>query len=195
MRRDQDTVNTRSHRRGDSTQSLLQQKRDRQNHILHTPKPNTPYSKTKAKAMWRILSTQLHCFAAAANISSTSRSPFWPSTISLSCSVTSNYGTKAAGSFDHHGMQYSATMPNDPDIHKDFRPTNKLERSGLTLKDTVEQDVKDNLVMLYMKGVHDLPRCGFISLAVRVLKEYNVPLSAGNILEDPELKNAVKAYR
>ncbi|KAI7981835.1 hypothetical protein LOK49_Contig11G00009 [Camellia lanceoleosa] len=44
-------------------------------------------------------------------------------------------------------------------------------------------------------GVPDLSRCGFSSLAVRVLKEYNVPLSARNMLEDPELKNAVKAYR
>ncbi|XAR48813.1 hypothetical protein NMG60_11031768 [Bertholletia excelsa] len=48
--------------------------------------------------------------------------------------------------------------------------------------------------MIYMKGVPDLPRCGFSALAVRVLKEYDVPLSARNILEDPELKNAVKAY-
>ncbi|KAI7981865.1 hypothetical protein LOK49_Contig11G00017 [Camellia lanceoleosa] len=39
--------------------------------IYETPKPNTPYSKTKAKAMWRRLSTQLHRLAAAANISST----------------------------------------------------------------------------------------------------------------------------
>ncbi|KAF5962072.1 hypothetical protein HYC85_003281 [Camellia sinensis] len=92
------------------------------------------------------------------------------------------------------------------------RPTNKFESSGLSLKDIVEQvdstsDVKDNPVMLYMKGVPDLPRCGFSSLAVRVLKEYSyygiltidmpfadVPLSARNILEDPELKNVVKAY-
>ncbi|GMP77978.1 hypothetical protein CsSME_00034074 [Camellia sinensis var. sinensis] len=101
---------------------------------------------------------------------------------------------KAAGSFNNHGMQYSTTMTNDPDIHEDFRPTNKLENSGLSLKDIVEQDVKDNPVMLYMKGVPDLPQCGFSSLAVRVLKQYNVPLSARNILEDPELKNAVKAY-
>ncbi|CAL5413880.1 unnamed protein product [Camellia sinensis] len=157
--------------------------------IYETPKPNTPYAKTKAKAMWRRLSTQLHCFAAAANISSPPRSPFQPSTISFSYSLTSNYGTKAAGSFNHHGMQYSTTMLNDPDIHEDFKPTNKLKSSGLSLK-----DVKDNPVMLYMKGVPDLPQCGFSSLAVRVLKEYNVPLSARNLLEDPELKNAITAY-
>ncbi|THG23757.1 hypothetical protein TEA_002179 [Camellia sinensis var. sinensis] len=161
--------------------------------------------------MWRRLSTQLHrFFAAAANISSPWRSPspFRPSTILYSRSVASNYGTKAAGSFNHHGIQYSTTVPNDPDIHKDFRPTNKLESSGLSLKDIVEQDAKDNPVMLYMKGVPDLPRCGFSSLSVRVLKEYSyygiltidmpfadVHLSARNILEGPELKNAAKAYR
>lgn len=30
-------------------------------------------------------------------------------------------------------------MPNEPDTHDDFKPTNKLENSGLTLKDLVEQ--------------------------------------------------------
>ncbi|XP_019239779.1 PREDICTED: monothiol glutaredoxin-S15, mitochondrial-like [Nicotiana attenuata] len=89
---------------------------------------------------------------------------------------------------------YSSTVPSDPDTHEDFRPTSKLGSSGLSLENIVEQDVKENPVMIYMKGVPELPRCGFSSLAVRVLKEYSVPISARNILEDPELKNAVKAF-
>ncbi|CAL5337141.1 unnamed protein product [Camellia sinensis] len=96
----------------------------------------------------------------------------------------------APGSFKHHGMRYSTTVPNYPDTHEDFMPTNKLQNSDLSLKDIVEQDVNDNHVMIYMKGVPDLPRCGFSSLAVRVY----VPLSARNILEDPELKNVVKSF-
>lgn len=36
------------------------------------------------------------------------------------------------------------------------------------------QDIKDNSVMIYMKGVPDMPRCGFSSLAVRVLKVYGI---------------------
>ncbi|GMP55458.1 hypothetical protein CsSME_00020270 [Camellia sinensis var. sinensis] len=100
----------------------------------------------------------------------------------------------AAGSFNHHGMRYSTTVPNYPDTHEDFMPTNKLQNPDLSLKDIVEQDVNDNPMMIYMKEVPDLPRCGFGSLAVRVLKEYNVPLSARNILEDPELKNVVKSF-
>ena len=99
-----------------------------------------------------------------------------------------------SGSSYHNAMKYSTTVPNDPDTHEDFRPTNKLENSDLSLKDVVEQDVKDNPVMIYMKGVPEFPQCGVSSLAVRVLRHYNVPLSARNILEDPELKNAVKAF-
>ncbi|XP_059429160.1 monothiol glutaredoxin-S15, mitochondrial-like [Corylus avellana] len=98
------------------------------------------------------------------------------------------------GSFYDNGMRYSTTVPSDPDTHQDFRPTNKLESGGVSLKDVVEQDVKENPVMIYMKGVPEFPQCGFSSLAVRVLKQYDVPLSARNILEDPELKNAVKAF-
>ena len=36
-------------------------------------------------------------------------------------------------------MKYSTTVPNEPDTHDDFKPTNKLENSGLSLKEDVEQ--------------------------------------------------------
>ncbi|KAK7271156.1 hypothetical protein RJT34_26814 [Clitoria ternatea] len=94
----------------------------------------------------------------------------------------------------YSGMRHFTTVSNDPDTHDDFKPSNKLHNSNVSLSDVVEQDVKDNPVMLYMKGVPDFPQCGFSSLAVRVLKQYDVPLSARNILEDPELKNAVKTF-
>ncbi|CAA2996973.1 monothiol glutaredoxin-S15, mitochondrial [Olea europaea subsp. europaea] len=101
---------------------------------------------------------------------------------------------QAPRSFYPGNLLFSTSIPSDPDTHEDFRPTSKLESTDLSLKDIVEQDVKENPVMIYMKGVPDLPRCGFSALAVRVLKEYNVPLSARNILEEPELKNAVKGF-
>ncbi|MCI19181.1 monothiol glutaredoxin-S15 mitochondrial-like, partial [Trifolium medium] len=72
----------------------------------------------------------------------------------------------------YYGMRYSTKVSNDPDTHDDFKPANKLENSGTSLSDIVEQDVKDNPVMLYMKGVPDFPQCGFSSLAVKVLKQY-----------------------
>ncbi|KAK7833564.1 monothiol glutaredoxin-s15, partial [Quercus suber] len=78
------------------------------------------------------------------------------------------------GSFSHNRMRFSTAAPNDPDTHEDFKPTNKLESSDLSLNDVVEQDVKENPVMIYMK---------------------DVPLASRNILEDPELKSAVKTFR
>ncbi|XP_061365083.1 monothiol glutaredoxin-S15, mitochondrial isoform X1 [Gastrolobium bilobum] len=98
------------------------------------------------------------------------------------------------GLFNHYRVRYSTTVSNDSDTHDDFKPSNKLESSGISLANVVEKDVKDNPVMIYMKGVPDFPQCGFSSLAVRVLKQYDVSLSARNILEDPELKNTVKAF-
>ncbi|KAE8725280.1 S-adenosyl-L-methionine-dependent methyltransferases superfamily protein [Hibiscus syriacus] len=58
--------------------------------------------------------------------------------------------------------------------------------------DIIVEDVKENLVMIYMKGVPDFPQCGFSSLAVRLLKHHS---NARNILEDLELKSVVKAFR
>ncbi|KAI4355713.1 hypothetical protein L6164_004460 [Bauhinia variegata] len=98
------------------------------------------------------------------------------------------------GSFYRYGTRYLTTVSNDPDTHDDFKPTNKLDSDSMSLADVVEQDVKDNPVMIYMKGVPDFPQCGFSLLAVNVLKQYDVPVSARNILEDPELKSAVKTF-
>ncbi|XP_057785636.1 monothiol glutaredoxin-S15, mitochondrial-like [Salvia miltiorrhiza] len=98
------------------------------------------------------------------------------------------------GSFYQGIHRFSTSVPSDPDTHEDFRPTTKVGSSDKSLKDIVEHDIKENPVMIYMKGVPELPRCGFSALAVRVLKEYNVPLSARNILEDLELKNDVKSF-
>ncbi|OIW03848.1 hypothetical protein TanjilG_30124 [Lupinus angustifolius] len=94
----------------------------------------------------------------------------------------------------YYGMRYLNTVSNGSDTHDGFKPAPKHESSGISLSDVVEQDVKDNPVMIYMKGVPEFPQCGFSSLAVRVLNHYDVPLSARNILEDPELKSAVKAF-
>ncbi|KAH9626556.1 hypothetical protein KSS87_005536 [Heliosperma pusillum] len=104
------------------------------------------------------------------------------------------FTSQVSGAFYQNGMKYSTTVSNDPDTHEDFRPTNKHESSDLSAKDVVDKDVKENPVMIYMKGNPEVPRCGFSALAVRVLREYNVPFGSRSILEDMELKEAVKSY-
>ncbi|KAF5175962.1 Monothiol glutaredoxin-s15 protein [Thalictrum thalictroides] len=109
-----------------------------------------------------------------------------PATYSLNPTVS--------GSSYHHGMRFSTTVTSDSGTHDDFKPTDKLASSGTNAKDVVEKDVKENPVMIYMKGVLAQPQCGFSALAVRVLSLYQVPLNSRNILESPELKTAVKSF-
>ncbi|KAJ1704094.1 hypothetical protein LUZ63_003873 [Rhynchospora breviuscula] len=80
----------------------------------------------------------------------------------------------------------------DSATHEDFQPT--VKSYGFSLDDIVHQDVKENPVMIYMKGVPDAPRCGFSALAVKVLQQYGVPIGARDILSDLQLKESVKNY-
>lgn len=63
-----------------------------------------------------------------------------------------------------------------------------------TIKKRIENDVKNNKVMLYMKGTPDAPQCGFSARTVDILREYNVPFHSCNILEDDTIRQGVKEY-
>ena len=64
----------------------------------------------------------------------------------------------------------------------------------MDIKQQIEKDIKDNKVMIYMKGTPDFPQCGFSGQVVSVLKSYDVPFKAKNILEDPELRQGIKEF-
>lgn len=49
-------------------------------------------------------------------------------------------------------------MPNDPDTHDDFKPTNKLENSGISLTDIVEQVNVHQVNHLHEKNI----KCFFL---------------------------------
>jgi len=62
------------------------------------------------------------------------------------------------------------------------------------LKERIEADIKNNKVMLYMKGTVDEPQCGFSAQVVSVLKTYDVPFETFNILEDEDIRSGIKEY-
>lgn len=63
-----------------------------------------------------------------------------------------------------------------------------------TIRQRIENDVKKNKVMLYMKGTPDAPQCGFSAQSVNILKSYNVPFQTKNVLEDPQLRQGIKDF-
>lgn len=58
----------------------------------------------------------------------------------------------------------------------------------------IEQQLRENPVILYMKGTPDFPQCGFSGRAVEILNACGVEYAYVNILEDPELREALKSY-
>jgi len=58
----------------------------------------------------------------------------------------------------------------------------------------IRHDVQNNKVILFMKGTPDFPQCGFSAAAVEVLNDLAVPYESRNVLEDPELRQAIKEF-
>ncbi len=58
----------------------------------------------------------------------------------------------------------------------------------------IEAQIKNNAVVLYMKGTPDFPQCGFSGQTVQALQACKAQFSAVNIFEDPELREALKSY-
>jgi len=54
------------------------------------------------------------------------------------------------------------------------------------LRDKVEELIRENPVLLFMKGTPDAPRCGFSMRVVQVLGELNVEYGAIDVLSDLE---------
>jgi len=51
-----------------------------------------------------------------------------------------------------------------------------------------------NEVCLFMKGTPEVPQCGFSSAVSNVLKHLNVKFKGINVLENDEMRQAIKQY-
>src|SRR5215207_9985245 len=60
--------------------------------------------------------------------------------------------------------------------------------------DRIEQLVKSNDVVLFMKGSTLFPQCGFSSRAVAILDRLGVSFETVDVLQDQEIRNGIKEY-
>ena len=58
----------------------------------------------------------------------------------------------------------------------------------------IEQQVKNNKVMLYMKGNPNAPQCGFSAHTVEILQSYGIPFETADVLADPAIRDGIKRY-
>jgi monothiol glutaredoxin len=62
------------------------------------------------------------------------------------------------------------------------------------LKSQIEQLVKSNKILVFMKGSKLMPMCGFSNNVVQILNTLGVPYATVDILEDPEIRQGIKEY-
>lgn len=58
----------------------------------------------------------------------------------------------------------------------------------------IENDIKENAVILYMKGTAQMPQCGFSAVVVQILNSLNVPFKDVNVLADQEIRQGIKDF-
>ena len=58
----------------------------------------------------------------------------------------------------------------------------------------IENEIKSNNVVLFMKGTPVFPMCGFSAATVEVLNKIGVKFSSVNVLESDEMREGIKQY-
>jgi monothiol glutaredoxin len=64
----------------------------------------------------------------------------------------------------------------------------------MSIEQFIENEVKSNDVVLFMKGTPQFPMCGFSGQVVQILDYLGVPFKGLNVLESDELRQGVKAF-
>jgi len=62
------------------------------------------------------------------------------------------------------------------------------------LKEKIDNLVKENKILVFMKGTKLMPQCGFSNNVVQILNTLGVPFETVNVLDDYEIRQGIKEY-
>ena len=62
------------------------------------------------------------------------------------------------------------------------------------IREEIETAIRQNRVMLFMKGTPEMPRCGFSAQTVRCLQLAGAEFAAIDILPDPRIRQQLSAH-
>ncbi|XP_032517960.1 uncharacterized monothiol glutaredoxin ycf64-like [Danaus plexippus] len=63
-----------------------------------------------------------------------------------------------------------------------------------SINDKIDNIVKNNKVVVFMKGVPDAPRCGFSNAVVQIMRMHAVPYESCDVLADENIRQGIKEY-
>ncbi len=64
----------------------------------------------------------------------------------------------------------------------------------MSISDFIDNELKSNDIVLFMKGTPEQPMCGFSSQVVQILDYLGVPYKGINVLASDELRQGIKTY-
>jgi monothiol glutaredoxin len=62
------------------------------------------------------------------------------------------------------------------------------------IKETIDKLVKENKIMVFMKGTKLMPQCGFSNNVVQILNTLGVPFETFDVLSDYNIRQGIKEY-
>ena len=62
------------------------------------------------------------------------------------------------------------------------------------VRERIASEIKDNDVVLYMKGSPVFPQCGFSAAVVQILSHMGVKFKGIDVLIDPSLRQGIKEF-
>jgi monothiol glutaredoxin len=65
---------------------------------------------------------------------------------------------------------------------------------AMGIEQFIDNEVKGNEVLLFMKGTPQFPQCGFSAQVVQILDHIGVSYKGLNVLESDDLRNGIKSY-
>src|SRR6266567_3750947 len=66
--------------------------------------------------------------------------------------------------------------------------------ANMSIEQFIDNEVKSNDVVLFMKGTPQFPQCGFSGQVVQILDHVGVGYKGLNVLESADLRDGIKTY-
>ena len=68
------------------------------------------------------------------------------------------------------------------------------KEANMSIEQFIDNEVKSNDVVLFMKGTPQFPQCGFSGQVVQILDHVGVGYKGLNVLESADLRDGIKTY-
>jgi monothiol glutaredoxin len=98
----------------------------------------------------------------------------------------------------HNGLGYIydqyRVKPDQPARQAKPQGAVPQKEANMSIEQFIDNEVKSNDVVLFMKGTPQFPQCGFSGQVVQILDHVGVGYKGLNVLESAELRDGIKTY-